>query len=142
VVWKLLRDALSHWNVVNSDRDHRIFHEGGVMERLLFYRSHDDRSPWDVLSVSPDAFLVFLKAGRRSLPKMSCAMSSSRARPHRRADRWMPGTRLLASQGGSRRSLLQPTRQGISAASAPPLFALAAETHAPAHRAARPRWRG
>src|SRR5438309_1887865 len=60
-VWKLLRDALSHWNVVNSDRAHRVFHEGGVMERLIFYRSHDGRT-WDVLSVPPEAFLAFLEA--------------------------------------------------------------------------------
>ncbi|HWD41250.1 MAG TPA: hypothetical protein VG944_20570, partial [Fimbriimonas sp.] len=60
-VWKLLRDALSHWNVVNSDREHRIFDEGGVMERLLFYRAHDDRGPWDVVSVSPNGFLTFLQ---------------------------------------------------------------------------------
>jgi len=59
-VWKLLRDALSHWNVVNSDHAHRVFHEDGIMERLIFYRSHDGRT-WDVLSVPPDAFLVFLE---------------------------------------------------------------------------------
>jgi hypothetical protein len=60
-VWKLLRDALSHWNVVNCDRGHRLFDEGGVMERLLFYRAHDDRGPWDIVSVSPDGFLTFLE---------------------------------------------------------------------------------
>jgi len=61
-VWKLLRDALSHWNVANSDRQHRSFDEGGIMQRLLFYRSHDDNGPWDIVSVSPEAFIAFLEA--------------------------------------------------------------------------------
>ena len=60
-VWKLLRDALSHWNVASSDLAHRMFDEAGVMERLLFYRSHNEQS-WDILSVTPDAFLVFFEA--------------------------------------------------------------------------------
>jgi hypothetical protein len=61
-VWKLLRDALSHWNVANSDKHHRTFDEGGIMQRLLFYRSHDDEGPWDIVSVSPEAFIAFLEA--------------------------------------------------------------------------------
>jgi hypothetical protein len=74
-VWKLLRDALSHWNVANSDRGHNIFHERGTMERLIFYRSYSDRGPWDVLSVPPEAFSIFLESwtsflGRGSAHKL------------------------------------------------------------------------
>jgi hypothetical protein len=61
-VWKFLRDALAHWNVANADRSYRCFDEGGTMERFLFYRAHDRNGPWDVVSVSPEAFLVFLEA--------------------------------------------------------------------------------
>lgn len=61
-VWKLLRDALSHWNVANSDQRYHAFDEGGIMQRFLFYRSRRDSGPWDVVSVSPEAFIAFLEA--------------------------------------------------------------------------------
>jgi hypothetical protein len=61
-VWKFLRDALSHWNVATADRLHRSFDEDGTMQRLLFYRARDDKGPWDIVSVSPEAFFAFLEA--------------------------------------------------------------------------------
>lgn len=60
-VWELLRDSLSHWNVACADEHHSVFDEGGIMKRLLFYRSHKDSGPWDVISVSTNAFLDFLE---------------------------------------------------------------------------------
>jgi hypothetical protein len=61
-LWKWLRDALSHWNVATADREYARFDEGGVMQRLIFYRANSDNGPWDVLSVSPEAFVTFLEA--------------------------------------------------------------------------------
>lgn len=60
-VWKYLRDSLAHWNVVTCDRSFTRFDEGGIMERLLLYRADRDAGPWDVITVTPDAFLSFLK---------------------------------------------------------------------------------
>jgi hypothetical protein len=71
-VLKLLRDALSHWNVANADDRHRVFDESAIMQRFLFYRSHKERGPWDVVSVSPEAFLVFLEAWTEFLSR-GCA---------------------------------------------------------------------
>lgn len=61
-VWKFLRDALSHWNVANADHLYRRFDEDGTMQRLLFYRALNKDGPWDIVSVSPEDFLVFLEA--------------------------------------------------------------------------------
>jgi hypothetical protein len=62
LVWKLLRDALSHWNVATSDQRYLNFDEVGTMQRLLFYRSYNGKPPWDIVSVSTDAFIAFLEA--------------------------------------------------------------------------------
>ena len=32
------------------------------MEQLLLYRADQDAGPWDVIAVSPEAFLSFLKS--------------------------------------------------------------------------------
>jgi hypothetical protein len=68
-VWKFLRDALAHWNVANADEGHHTFHEGGVMQRLVLYRAPDDNAPWDIISVSPEAFLGFLEDWTRFLSR-------------------------------------------------------------------------
>ena len=41
---------------VTSDRKRQTW------QRLLFYRATNDNGPWDVISVSPEAFLTFLEA--------------------------------------------------------------------------------
>jgi hypothetical protein len=41
---------------VTSDRKWQTW------QRLLFYRATNDNGPWDVISVSPEAFLTFLEA--------------------------------------------------------------------------------
>ena len=39
------------------------------MERLLFYRAPTETAPWDIVSVSPEAFLAFLEAWATFLSK-------------------------------------------------------------------------
>lgn len=60
-VWKMLRDSLAHWNIVTSDSQYRNFDETQTMERLWFYSADQNTGPWNVVSVSPDAFFGFLK---------------------------------------------------------------------------------
>jgi hypothetical protein len=38
------------------------FGSKATWQRLLFYRATNDNGPWDVISVSPEAFLTFLEA--------------------------------------------------------------------------------
>jgi hypothetical protein len=59
-VWKSLRDSLAHWNVVTSDQTYNFGHDASL-ERLLFYRSDNDRGPWDVIGVPVEVFSKFLR---------------------------------------------------------------------------------
>ena len=58
-VWKYLRDALSHWNVVTTDQ---VFRQEGYMVYLAFFSAPNDKGPWHLVVTTPESFLSFLKA--------------------------------------------------------------------------------
>ncbi|MBI3127703.1 MAG: hypothetical protein HYZ11_08885 [Candidatus Tectomicrobia bacterium] len=58
-VWECLRDSLAHWNIATTDS---LFQQKDRIQYLLFYRSKNNRYPWDAIKTTEKEFFRFIKA--------------------------------------------------------------------------------